>query len=103
MPVDGCLTEMKSGYHADVEAAKLRSFLARRHVHAGHFGQVLVSGGAGHLSPQVADWHDLTGDQEQYEYPDEWSSGHVRSSKKDALKTLCAWDRVRMACGDRVP
>ena len=51
MPVDGCLTEMKSGYRADVEAAKLRSLLARRHVDAGHFGQVLVSGGAGRLSP----------------------------------------------------
>jgi hypothetical protein len=25
---------------------------------SGHFGQVLVSGGAGHLSPQVADWRD---------------------------------------------
>jgi hypothetical protein len=75
---------MKSGYRADVEAAKLRPLLARRHVHAGHFGQVLVSGGAGHLSPRVADWHDLKGDQEQYEYPDEWSSGHVRSSEKDA-------------------
>ena len=71
MPVDGCLTEMKSGDRADVEAAKLRSLLARRHVHAGHFGQVLVSGGAGHLSPQVADWRDLKGDQEQYEYADE--------------------------------
>jgi hypothetical protein len=54
---------MKSGYHADVEAAKLRSLLARRHVHAGHFGQVLVSGGAGRLSPHVADWHDLKSDQ----------------------------------------
>jgi hypothetical protein len=45
---------------------------------------VLVSGGAGHLSPQVADWHDLKGDQEQYEYPDEWSADHIRSSEKDA-------------------
>jgi hypothetical protein len=62
---------MKSGYRADVEAAKLRSLLARRYVHAGHFGQVVVSGGAGHLSPQVADWHDLKGDEERYEYPDE--------------------------------
>src|SRR5687767_5828286 len=34
MPVDGCLTEMKSGCRADVEAAKFRSFLARGHVHA---------------------------------------------------------------------
>jgi hypothetical protein len=84
MPVDGCLIEVKSGYRADVEAAKLRSLLARRHIHAGHFGQVLVSGGAGQLSPQVADWHDLKGDQEQYEYADEWSSSHVRSSEKDA-------------------
>jgi hypothetical protein len=58
---------MKSGYHADVEAAKLRSLLARRHIHARHFGQVLVSGGAGRLSPQVADWHHLKGDEEQYE------------------------------------
>ena len=56
---------------------------ARRHVHTGHFGQVLVSGGAGHLSPQVADWHDLKGDQEQYEDADEWSSGQVCSSEKD--------------------
>jgi len=71
MPVDGCLTEMKSGYHADVEAAKLRSLLARRHIHAGHFGQVLVSGGAGHLSAQMPDWRDLKGDQKQYEDPDE--------------------------------
>jgi hypothetical protein len=62
---------MKSGDRADVEAAKLRSLLARRHVHAGHFGQVLVSGGAGHLSPQVAGWHDLKGDKEEYEYHDE--------------------------------
>jgi len=75
---------MKSGYHADVEAAELRSLLARRHVHAGHFRQVLVTGGAGELSPQVADWHELKGDQEQYEYPSEWSSAHVRLSEKDA-------------------
>jgi hypothetical protein len=54
---------MKSGYRADVEAAKLRSLLAGRHVHAGHFGQVVVSDGAGYLSPQIADWHDLKGDQ----------------------------------------
>ena len=77
MPVDGCLTEMKSGYHADVEAAKLRPLLARRQIHTGHFGQVVVSGGAGHLSPQVADWHDLKGDQEQCEAAGEWSSGQV--------------------------
>ena len=69
MPVDGCFTEMKSGYRADVEATKLRSLLARRHVHAGHFGQVVVSGGAGHLSPQVADWHDLKGDEEEVQVP----------------------------------
>jgi hypothetical protein len=62
---------MKSGYRADVEAAKLRPLLARRHVHAGDFGQVLVSGGVGHLSPQVADWQDLKADEEQYEHPDE--------------------------------
>jgi hypothetical protein len=42
---------MKSGYHADVEAAELRSLLARRHIHAGNFRQVLVTSGAGHLSP----------------------------------------------------
>ena len=41
MPIDGCLTEMKSGYRADVEAAKLRSLLAQRQVQAGDFGQVL--------------------------------------------------------------
>jgi hypothetical protein len=73
---------MKSGDCADVEAAELRSLLAQRHVHAGHFGQVLVFGGAGHLSPQVADWHDLKGDEDRYEHPDEWRSGHVRSSGK---------------------
>ena len=56
---------MKSGHHADVEAAELRSLLAGRHVHAGHFRQVLVSG-AGPLGPEVADGHDLKGDQEQY-------------------------------------
>src|SRR5882672_3286582 len=65
MPVDRSLTEMKSGYRADVEAAQLRSLLARRHVHAGYFRQVLVTSGAGHLSPQVADWHELKGEQEQ--------------------------------------
>jgi hypothetical protein len=53
---------MKSGDRADVEAAKLRSLLARRHVHAGHFRQVLVSGGGEHLSPQMADWHEVKGD-----------------------------------------
>jgi hypothetical protein len=74
---------MKSGYRADVEAAKLRSLLAERQVQAGDFGQVRVSGGAWHLSPQVADWHALKGDQEQYEYRDKWSSRHVRSSEKD--------------------
>jgi len=79
MPVDGCLTEMKSAYRADVEAAKLRSLLARRYVHTGHFGQVLVSGSAGHLGPLLADWRDLKGDQEQYEDPDEWSSGQAWS------------------------
>jgi hypothetical protein len=75
---------MKSGYRADVEAAKLRSLLARRHVHAGHFGQVFVAGSARLLSLQVADWHDSKGDQEQYECRDEWSSSHVRSFKKGA-------------------
>jgi hypothetical protein len=70
MPVDGRLTEMKSGYRADVEAAKLRPLLAQRHVHAGDFGQVLVSGDVGRLSPQV-DWHDLKADEEQDEHPDE--------------------------------
>jgi hypothetical protein len=75
---------MKAGYRADVEAAELRSLLAPRHVHASHFRQVLVTGGAGHLSPQVADWHELKGDQEQYEYARELSSGHVRPSEKDA-------------------
>jgi hypothetical protein len=53
---------MKSGYHADVEATELRSLLVGRHVHAGHFAQVLVSSGAGRLSPQTADWHELEGD-----------------------------------------
>jgi hypothetical protein len=74
---------MKSGYRADVEAAKLRSLLARRHVDAGHFGQVLVTGDARNLRPQVADGHELKGNQEQCGYHSEWSSGHVRHSKKD--------------------
>ena len=77
MPVDGCLAEMKSGDRGDVEAAKLRSLLTRRHVHTGHFGKVIVSGGGGHLSPQVADWRDLKGNKVQDEDPDEWSSGQV--------------------------
>jgi hypothetical protein len=53
---------MKSRYRADVEATELRSLLVRRHVHAGHFAQVLVSSGAGRLSPQITDWHDLKGE-----------------------------------------
>jgi hypothetical protein len=68
---------MKFAYQADVEAAKLRPLLARRYVHTGHFGQVLVSGSAGYLGPLLAVWRDLKGDQEQYEDPDEWSSGQV--------------------------
>jgi hypothetical protein len=75
---------MKAGCDADVEAAKLRSLLARRHVYAGHFGQVLVPGGTGNLSQQVADWHDWKGDEEQDEHTDESSSGHVLTSEKDA-------------------
>jgi hypothetical protein len=75
---------MKSGYRADVEAAKLWSLLAARHVHARHFGQVLVSGGGGHLSLKVPDRQDLKGDEEQDEHADEWSSGHFRFSEKDA-------------------
>jgi hypothetical protein len=63
MPVDGCFTEMKSGHCADVEAAKLRSLFAGGHVHTSNFGQVLVSGGAGHFSPHVAGWRDLKCDQ----------------------------------------
>jgi hypothetical protein len=43
---------MKSGYGPHVEAAKFRSLLARRHVHAGHFGEVLVYGGAGQPKQQ---------------------------------------------------
>ena len=68
---------MKSGDRGDVEAAKLRPLLTRRHVHTGHFGQVIVSGGGGHLSPQVADWRDVKGDQVQDEDSDESSSGQV--------------------------
>lgn len=55
---------MKSGCHADVEAAELRSLLTRRHVHAGHLRQVVMTGGAGHPCPQAADWPELKGDQE---------------------------------------
>jgi hypothetical protein len=47
MPIDGRLTEMEFLDRADVEAAKLGPLLARRHVNASHFGQVLVSGRAG--------------------------------------------------------
>jgi hypothetical protein len=82
MPVDGRLAEMKSAYHADVEAAEVRSLLTRRHVHAGYFRQVLVTGGDGRLSTQMADWNELRGDQEQYECPSEWSSCHVMRSEK---------------------
>jgi hypothetical protein len=49
MPVNARLTEFESRDLANVEAAKLGPPLARRHVHAGHFGQVLVGSGAGHL------------------------------------------------------
>ena len=55
MPVDGGLTEMQSGDRSDVEAAELRSLRTRRHINAGHLGQVLVSAGVGCLSPQRAD------------------------------------------------
>jgi hypothetical protein len=72
---------MKAGYRADVEAAKLRSLLARQHVYARYSGQVIVSGCPWHLSLQVADCHDLKGDQDQHEYGDEWSFDHVRSSE----------------------
>src|SRR3981081_1062044 len=82
MPVDICLTEMKSGYHADVEAAELRSLLARRHVNAGHFRQVLVTAGARNPSPKLASWHELKGDQQQDSY---YSSSHVRPSEKRSL------------------
>jgi hypothetical protein len=67
VPVDGRLTEMKPGYRTHVEAAKLRALLTRRHVHTGHLGHVIVSGSAGHLSPEVAGWQDMKGDQEQDE------------------------------------
>jgi hypothetical protein len=62
---------MKSGHCADVEAAKLRSLFAGRHVHAGDFGQVIVSGGARLFSPCAAGWRDLQRDQQRYEYADE--------------------------------
>jgi hypothetical protein len=67
---------MKSGHCANVEAAKLRPLFACRHVHAGDFRQVLVSGDAGLFCPYVA---DLKCDQQRHEYADEWSSGHVGS------------------------
>ena len=54
MPVDGRLTELECLDRADVEAAKLGPLLARRHVHASHFGQVIVSGRAGRLSLQLS-------------------------------------------------
>jgi hypothetical protein len=49
---------------ADVEAAKLRPLLNRSHVRTGHFGQVLVSDSARHLSPHVTDWPHVKGDHE---------------------------------------
>lgn len=69
VPVAGWLTEMKSGYYADVEAAKLRSLLARRHVHAGYLGQVLVSDGVLHLSAQMAGGQELKCGQQQQAPP----------------------------------
>jgi hypothetical protein len=108
MPVDGWLTEMQSGYRGDVEAAKLRSLLARRHVNASDLGQVVVSGGAGRLCSQVADGHDLKGTQEQYEYADGWSSDHRCSvvHLKDAGTGEKRLRRLRpgamMACGQEI-
>ena len=64
---------MKSANHADVEATKLRSLLARRHGHTSHFGQVVVSGGAWRLSRQAADWRDIGRDEEGYEIRESFS------------------------------
>jgi hypothetical protein len=75
---------MKSGGDTDVEAAKLRSLFARRHVDAGHFGHVVVSGGAGRLCLHPADGHDLKPGHEQYEQHNESSPAHVQSSENDA-------------------
>jgi hypothetical protein len=44
MPVDDRLANPEVLDHADVEAAKFGSLVARRNVHACHLGQVLVSG-----------------------------------------------------------
>ena len=60
---------MKSGYYTDIEAAKLGSLLAQRHIHAGYFGQMLVSRSAGHLSPYLAAWHNLKCGESWYDYP----------------------------------
>jgi len=62
---------MKTGDRADVEATELRPLLARRHVHTGHFGQVIVSRAAGHLGPENADWPELRSQLKQYEARDE--------------------------------
>lgn len=51
VPAAGCLIEMKASDHADVEAARCRSLLPRRHVRARHFRQVLVARRSGCLSP----------------------------------------------------
>ena len=107
MPVDGCSTEMKCRHRADVEAAKLRSLFPWRHVDACHFGQVLVAGRGGLLSTQVANWYDLMGDEAQYERPDEWRSGHVRSPGEE-VRSCKLWltsppNDLRISCGRSCP
>ena len=94
MPVDGCFTEMKSGDGADVEAAKLRPLFTRPHVNTGHFGQVLVSGDAGHLSSEMPDRRDSKGEHEQSEDCDElesWRSPNLREDADGAglVRTSC--------------
>jgi hypothetical protein len=59
MPEDGRLSEMKPGNNPDIEAAKHRSRLARRHIGASHFCQMGVSGGVADLSPQLVDGQEL--------------------------------------------
>jgi len=75
---------MKSGHHADVEAAKLGSLLSRRHVHASHFGQVSMFGGGARLRSRTFDWRDLHSDDEQCDRADERNFDHVRPSQKNA-------------------
>ena len=81
MPVDGCSTEMKSRCRANVETAKLQSLFpaARRHMPLQSSARVRPWRALGHAG---CHWVRYAGAEAQYESPDDWRSGHVRSSGK---------------------